>query len=178
MIILPVMIANTISYRISRRMQPDSLFHILGHQDGLDLPSVEEKREAPVLHVEDAMRKDGKRVAAAASATVDDALAGLDEDGASAILIDSGYGRWTWVSRRDLERVWREGWGAALIKDAFAAALGDSNLPRSSVGPGFAQARRVPGAAGSQPRQPELYGRDADVGGRSPHLRHPKEEVE
>ena len=118
-IILPVMIANTISYRISRRMQPDSLFHILGHQDGLDLPSVEEKREAPVLHVEDAMRKDGKRVAPAASATVDDALAGLDEDGASAILIDSGYGRWTWVSRRDLERVWREGWGAALIKDAL-----------------------------------------------------------
>ncbi len=118
-IILPVMIANTISYQISRRMQADSLFHILGRQDGLDLPSVEEKREAPVLHVEDAMRKDGRRVMPATSAGVDDALAGLDEDGATAMLIDSAYGRWTWVSRRDLERARQEGRGGALIQDAL-----------------------------------------------------------
>ncbi len=118
-IILPVMIANTISYQISRRMQPDSLFHILGHQDGLDLPSVEEQREAPVLRVENAMKRDGGRVVPARGATVGEALDKLDQDGASAILIDSSYGRWIWVSRRDLERAAKSGQRAELIKDAI-----------------------------------------------------------
>ncbi|MEZ5364672.1 MAG: chloride channel protein [Bryobacterales bacterium] len=55
-IILPVMIANTISFLISRHLQHESLFQIVGRQDGFDLPSVEEQREALPLSVEDAMR--------------------------------------------------------------------------------------------------------------------------
>ena len=55
-IILPVMISNTIAYLISRQYQPTPLFDLLSRQDGMDLPSMEERREEATLHVEDAMR--------------------------------------------------------------------------------------------------------------------------
>lgn len=55
-IILPVMIANTISYFISRRLHPVPFFAMLAHQEGVDLPSAEEYRSVEVLRVEDAMQ--------------------------------------------------------------------------------------------------------------------------
>jgi CIC family chloride channel protein len=58
-IILPVMVANTFAYVISRGLQPTPIFDVLTRQDGLDLPSMEEQREADVLRVEDAMQPDG-----------------------------------------------------------------------------------------------------------------------
>ena len=36
--------------------QPTPVFDLLSRQDGLDLPSLEEEREVPLLRVEDAMR--------------------------------------------------------------------------------------------------------------------------
>jgi CIC family chloride channel protein len=56
-IILPVMISNTIAYLISRQYQQTSLFDLLSRQDGMDLPSMEERREEVSVHVEDAMRE-------------------------------------------------------------------------------------------------------------------------
>ena len=55
-IILPVIIANTFAYLISRSLQPTPIFDLLTRQDGLILPSLEEEREQAVLRVEDAMR--------------------------------------------------------------------------------------------------------------------------
>ena len=55
-IILPVIVANTIAYVISRGLQPIAIFDILTRQDGLELPSMEEQREEGILRVEDAMR--------------------------------------------------------------------------------------------------------------------------
>jgi chloride channel protein, CIC family len=55
-IILPVMIANTISYFISRSLHPLPFFTMLARQEGVDLPSAEEFRNTEVLHVEDVMR--------------------------------------------------------------------------------------------------------------------------
>jgi CIC family chloride channel protein len=55
-IIIPVILANTIAYLISRSLQPTPIFELLTRQDGLILPSMEEQREADVLRVEDAMR--------------------------------------------------------------------------------------------------------------------------
>jgi CIC family chloride channel protein len=55
-IILPVIVANTFAYVISRAMQPTPIFDLLTRQDGLDLPSMEEEREQSVLRVEDAMQ--------------------------------------------------------------------------------------------------------------------------
>ena len=58
-IIVPVIVANTFAYLVSRSLQPTPIFDILTRQDGLDLPSLEEQREQTVLCVEDAMRPPG-----------------------------------------------------------------------------------------------------------------------
>ncbi len=55
-IIVPVILSNAIAYFISRSFQPTPIFDLLSRQDGLDLPSLEEEREVPLLRVEDAMR--------------------------------------------------------------------------------------------------------------------------
>jgi CIC family chloride channel protein len=55
-IIVPVILSNGIAYFISRTFQPTPIFDMLSRQDGLDLPSLEEEREVPLLRVEDAMR--------------------------------------------------------------------------------------------------------------------------
>jgi CIC family chloride channel protein len=55
-IILPVIVANTIAYLISRSLQSVPIFEVLTRQDGLLLPSMEEQREEGFLRVEDAMR--------------------------------------------------------------------------------------------------------------------------
>src|ERR1700690_3854635 len=55
-IIVPVIVANTLAYVISRGLQPTPIFDVLTRQDGLDLPSMEEQREESVLRVEDAMQ--------------------------------------------------------------------------------------------------------------------------
>ena len=54
--ILPVMISTLIAYLISRQYQKLPLFDLLSRQDGLYLPSIEERREQVTLVVEDAMR--------------------------------------------------------------------------------------------------------------------------
>ena len=54
-IILPVILANTIAYLISRSLQPTPIFELFTHQDGLDLPSMEEQRETVGLRLEDAL---------------------------------------------------------------------------------------------------------------------------
>jgi CIC family chloride channel protein len=55
-IVLPVILANTIAYLVSRSLQPYPIIETFTHQDGLDLPSMEEQREEMVLHLEDALR--------------------------------------------------------------------------------------------------------------------------
>lgn len=55
-IVLPVILANTIAYLISRGLQPIPIFEELTRQDGLYLPSMEELREESNLRLEDAMQ--------------------------------------------------------------------------------------------------------------------------
>src|SRR6202007_804823 len=55
-IIVPVIVANTVAYVISRSLQPIPIFDTLTRQDGLVLPSLEEQRDEHILHVEDAMQ--------------------------------------------------------------------------------------------------------------------------
>ncbi|MFB3917925.1 MAG: chloride channel protein [Terriglobales bacterium] len=61
-IIVPVMIANTLAYLISRTFVPVPIFDLLSRQDGIELPSMEEERELPILRVEDAMEPPAKMV--------------------------------------------------------------------------------------------------------------------
>ncbi|AFL88097.1 chloride channel protein EriC [Terriglobus roseus DSM 18391] len=55
-VILPVILANTIAYLISRSLQPVPILELFTHQDGLYLPSMEEEREDSQLHFEDALK--------------------------------------------------------------------------------------------------------------------------
>jgi len=55
-IVLPIILANTLAFLISRSLQPVGIFEIFTQQDGLDLPSMEEQREESVLHIEDALQ--------------------------------------------------------------------------------------------------------------------------
>jgi chloride channel protein, CIC family len=55
-IVLPVIVANTIAYLISRILQPVPILEQFTHQDGLYLPSMEEVREESDLHLEDAIQ--------------------------------------------------------------------------------------------------------------------------
>jgi chloride channel protein, CIC family len=54
-IVLPVILSNTIAYLIARSLEPVPIFEVFTHQDGLELPSMEEQREENPLHIEDAM---------------------------------------------------------------------------------------------------------------------------
>ncbi len=55
-IILPVMISNTTSYLLSRRLHATPFFKMLAQLEGVNLPSAEEKRNFQPLLVEDAMQ--------------------------------------------------------------------------------------------------------------------------
>jgi CIC family chloride channel protein len=105
-IVLPVILANTIAYLISRTLQPVPILEIFTHQDGLDLPSMEEQREESNLHLEDALLPVAAPVLAG-TATLQEAreaiagYAGL-ADGA-AVLVHCGDGLWYVATRAELE---------------------------------------------------------------------------
>ena len=117
-IILPVMVANTIGILVSRQLQHESVFQLAGYQDGLDLPSAEERRETPVMNVEDAMQRDRSRLVSN-RVTVREALDTADRIGEDALLVEIRYGNWGWVSRRDLERATKEGLGGDTVQEAL-----------------------------------------------------------
>jgi CIC family chloride channel protein len=119
-IILPAMIANTIAYMISRHMQGESMFHIVGQQDGLDLPSVEEQREAPMLTVEDALSSDSSRVLQARS-TVKEALEKMQANEMKQALVAADWGQWSWLDRKDLEKAMEAGQGEEALDQAIMA---------------------------------------------------------
>jgi CIC family chloride channel protein len=109
-IILPVMIANTLSYLISRRLQRDSLFHTVGAQDGLQLPSLEDQREAPVQIVEDAMNRERDGLVSD-GLTAEGALERLRSQALPGGLLPSPRGGWFEVRRDHLEAACEEGLG-------------------------------------------------------------------
>ncbi|MDQ1452050.1 MAG: chloride channel protein family [Acidobacteriaceae bacterium] len=100
-IILPVILANTIAYLVSRSLQPSAIFEVFTHQDGLDLPSMEEQREEVVLHLEDALRPLSVPVIDA-NATLSAALAELDAKHADVFLIRLPGHAWYSMTRAEL----------------------------------------------------------------------------
>jgi hypothetical protein len=97
------MIANTISYLVSRHLEHESLFQVAAHQDGLELPSTEEQREAPRLSVEDSMKAGGARLLDG-RLSVSQALQQMETASLKYALIALGWGNWSWVQRDDLQK--------------------------------------------------------------------------
>jgi CIC family chloride channel protein len=98
-IVLPVILANTIAYLLARSLQPLPIFETLTHQDGLNLPSMEEQREESVLHLEDALRP----VTLPIFSGSDPMEKVLSETAAApALLIKLWDGRWYSMTRSEL----------------------------------------------------------------------------
>ncbi len=102
-IVLPLLISNTLAYVISRRWQPTPIFDLLTQQDGLTLPSMEERREEQVLHVEDAMRPNsgpgGRGIpVVAAERPVREAWMKAQTAPRNFVLVDAGHGAWYGVT--------------------------------------------------------------------------------
>ncbi|MGA7685894.1 MAG: chloride channel protein [Terriglobales bacterium] len=112
-IILPVMVANTFAYFISRTLQPVSIFDALTRQDGLDLPSMEEQREENILHVEDAMQPPGNILKAAES--LDRVLQQVDGKSPDPMLVRLDPTGWACITGRELETMINEGKGTLTL---------------------------------------------------------------
>jgi CIC family chloride channel protein len=99
-IVLPVILANTIAYLVSRSLQPYPIFETFTHQDGLDLPSMEEQREESVLHLEDALRPVNLPVFPG-TATLEEVTKQLETADAPMLLVKLRDGSWYSMNRSE-----------------------------------------------------------------------------
>jgi CIC family chloride channel protein len=101
-IILPVIVANTFAYVISRALNPTAIFDLITRQDGLELPSMEEQREESILRVEDAMQPPPNRVL-----DLDDIAVWptrlLESKTPEVLLVRLHPGGWSSVTRKEIE---------------------------------------------------------------------------
>ena len=117
-IIVPVIVANTIAYVISRGLQPIAIFDLLTRQDGLELPSMEEQREENVLQVEDAMRP-AEGPVLESQATVDQALQKTEQSTTEDFLVRLYPNGWSSVARKQLRALADEGKGGSSLSSAL-----------------------------------------------------------
>jgi chloride channel protein, CIC family len=102
--ILPVIISTMIAYGISRAYQKVPLFDVLARQDGLVLPSIEERREMTSIVVEDAMRTDGVLVCEPGEPIVEVARR-AEVNPEAALLLRMRPGEWWLLDRDDVLRL-------------------------------------------------------------------------
>jgi chloride channel protein, CIC family len=117
-IIVPVIVANTFAYVISRSLQPTPIFDLLTRQDGLVLPSLEEQREEVLLHVEDAMKPPGELVLDSDN-TVDEALHRVQQVKEEIFLVRMTPSGWTSTTREQLRKLAGEGKGELSLRSAL-----------------------------------------------------------
>jgi chloride channel protein, CIC family len=99
--IVPVILSNAIAYFISRTFQPTPIFDLLSKQDGLDLPSLEEERELPLLRVEDAMRTPVGQILTG-KITLKDAKEHIQGSAQEFFVVGLGGDDWSGISRANL----------------------------------------------------------------------------
>ncbi|MGH9560791.1 MAG: chloride channel protein, partial [Terracidiphilus sp.] len=104
----PVMVSSLIAYLIARQYQEAALFDMLTRQDGLILPSLEERREQEAFLVEDAMRADGALVARP-SDTVADLAPQAAAPNEIPVLLRVRMGEWRELDTEDLQRLASDG---------------------------------------------------------------------
>ncbi len=115
-IILPVMVANTIAFLISRRLQKVPFFALIAGDEGLDLPSLEEYREKQALHVEDAMSPPPPPMASETSVARALEIAGND----CFVLIRNKDGTWSGTTREELRSAIEAGGGDRALGEALS----------------------------------------------------------
>src|SRR5271170_215980 len=131
-IIVPVIVANTFSYLVSRSLQPVPIFDLLTRQDGLVLPSLEEDREETILRVEDAMLAVPAAILSAQD-YVDANFRRVQNSPDSTFLVRMHPSGWNIVSRDLLQRLFREGKGDLTLASALPAQSLPSLYPDLSL---------------------------------------------
>jgi CIC family chloride channel protein len=119
-IIVPVIVANTFSYVVSRGLQTIPIFDLLTRQDGLILPSLEEEREETILRVEDAMLA-VPAVILSAQDYVDANFRRVQDSADSTFLVRMSPSGWNIVTREQLQRLFREGKGELTLASVLPA---------------------------------------------------------
>jgi CIC family chloride channel protein len=118
-IIVPVIVANTFAYVISRALQPVAIFDLLSRQDGLELPSMEEQREESILRVEDAMQPPATLVLDA-----EDTLEKIAKQTADApdnvLLVRLHPSGWSSITREEIESMMQAARGSERLEAILA----------------------------------------------------------
>ena len=117
-IIVPVIVANTFAYVISRGLQPIPIFDVLTRQDGLELPSMEEQREEDILRVEDAMQA-AEGPVLSADDSLSKALEQLDHTENEDLLVRMGPNGWSTVTKEHLRTMAADGKGAENLESVL-----------------------------------------------------------
>jgi chloride channel protein, CIC family len=117
-IIVPVIVANTFSYLVSRSLQESPIFDLLTRQDGLLLPSLEENREEAILRVEDAMLPIPP-VILSAEDYVDFNARRVQDSADSDFLVRMHPSGWNVMSREKLLRLFQEGKGEHTLSSSL-----------------------------------------------------------
>lgn len=107
-IIVPVIVANTFAYLVSRTLEPTPIFDQLTRQDGLVLPSLEEEREEAILRVEDAMAP-APPVTLSAADYVDAAARRIENSTQTFFPVRLEPSGWGAITRDEIERRFHEG---------------------------------------------------------------------
>lgn len=117
-IIVPVIVANTFAYVVSRALQRTPIFDLLTRQDGLELPSLEEQREQAILRVEDAMQPAEGHVLDA-EATVGSVYQSMENSKDDIFLVRHSPSGWSSVTRDVITRLKGEGKGDLTLGPAL-----------------------------------------------------------
>jgi CIC family chloride channel protein len=118
-IIVPVIVANTFAYWISRALQPTPIFDVLSRQDGLELPSMEEQREEGILRVEDAMRPPPE-VVLGGEDTVEKAVRMANPSTQEVLLVRRRPAGWKTITKTELKKLLAEGNGSQKLESLLA----------------------------------------------------------
>jgi CIC family chloride channel protein len=127
-IIVPVIVANTFSYLVSRSLQSVPIFDLLTRQDGLILPSLEEEREEAILRVEDAMLPVPATILSADD-YVDANARRIQDSTDPAFLVRMHSSGWSTVTREQLQRLFQEGKGELTLASVLHSQPAPSLYP-------------------------------------------------
>jgi CIC family chloride channel protein len=127
-IIVPVIVANTFSYLVSRSLQSVPIFDLLTRQDGLILPSLEEEREEAILRVEDAMLP-VPAIILNAEDDVDANARRIQGSSDPAFLVRIRSSGWSTITREQLQRLFQEGKGELTLASVLPSQTVPSLYP-------------------------------------------------
>jgi CIC family chloride channel protein len=117
-VIVPLMISNLVSFFISSQLQPEPIYEVLAHQDGIHLPTGDDREMEGTRRVIRAMRSPDKVLSCAM--TVNAALEEVKNSVVHAWPVTDTVGVVGLVSRAALEKAAGSGGGAGTLEEFVA----------------------------------------------------------